>query len=329
MSRTWSILGWIAIPMILAGFFLARDRQSLERGNRLYRDGRPAEAARVYRSLIESEGDPVSREEVDREAEGEPEVGSEPQVGSEPDAQAEPTDESDPTELYNLGTALARDDTAAERATTYLERAVEAADSLESAEALESRNSVALQRAHYNLGLRYLDRLEPFLRLDSAFFFVSAAVSHNREALVLDPADENARWNLALAQRSLDSLLVQMAVVDDRDPEEVEDLDGIEFDSGMLTRAERSDPDALPPPEGTRPDPDEEVAEDPSRVTAATEGAREALEGRDPGVIDRDRALETLRGFEDDPEAVVRGILWIQRPDVAWWDRTPYPGGNR
>jgi hypothetical protein len=29
----------------------------------------------------------------------------------------------------------------------------------------------------------------------------------------------------------------------------------------------------------------------------------------------------------DEPEALVRGLLWSHRPDVAWWSGQAYPGG--
>ncbi|MFW6200743.1 MAG: hypothetical protein ACOC8K_09220 [Gemmatimonadota bacterium] len=358
-GRKWAVLGWIVVPLALAGVFLARDQETLERGNRLFRAGEATEAAEVYRSLLGS-AYPVSGAggDVGSGAEGPRTTGSEPSnTGPGVSERSDPSDSPDPSalvELYNLGTAALRagaepegggsirrspetgtSDTApgmlaapVTAAVSYLEGALARGEALESKDALGTRDSTALQRAHYNLGAHHLGRLEPSMRLDSAFLFASAAVTHNREALLRDSDDENARWNLALAQRSLDSLLVELAIVDDRDAEEVEALDGIEFDAGMLTRAESSEPDALPPPEGTRPDPEERQTDDQARAQAAIEGAREALEGRDPGLIDRARALETLQGFRDDPERVVRGILWVQRPDVVWWDQTPYPGGD-
>lgn len=290
MSRGLRAVAWIVIPATAAAFLLGRDRETLDRGNRLFRDGRPGEAAAVYRALEGAEGP------------------------------------SGIVTAYNLGTALreAGDSGAVELLEESLARGRERATE----EALGGGDSVALQRAHYNLAHGFLEAAGRTSRLDSTFLFLSAAVRHNRQALHRDPADENARWNLAVAQRSLDSVRAQVAVVDDRDPEAAEALDDIEFDSGVLTRAQSSEPNALPPPEGTRPDPDESPPDDPSRAQAAVQGAREALEGQDPGRIDRTRALETLEGFNDDPELVVRGILWVQRPDVAWWDQTPYPGGD-
>lgn len=291
MIRLLRAMAWIVLPLLLAGLLLSRDRVTLERGNRLYRDGRAGEAADVYRTAISS-GDP-----------------------------------SDVVADYNLGTALQSGGDSG--AVARLEGSLARADTLGREEgALTRRDSVALQRAHYNLARQLLSDATAASRLDSTFLFLSAAVRHNRQALHGNPDDQNARWNLAVAQRSLDSLLVQIARVEDRDLEEAETLDGIDFDSGVLTRAQSSEPNALPPPEGMRPDPDASAAEDQARAQAAVEGAREALEGQDPGRLDRDRALETLERFSDDPELVVRGILWVQRPDVVWWDQTPYPGGD-
>ena len=329
----WTVLGWLVVPAVLAAVLLARDRTTLERGNRLFRDGRAAEAVDAYRSFLGPDSSTVPTDDV-----------------VAPDAGPSTADPAPSTlvGLYNLGTALQRTgngedpgsgsgvpvaggseaDTEPAAAVEYLERTIALGETLEGGAGRDLRVATTLQRAHYNLGAHYLGRLEPSMRLDSAFFVASAAVTHNREALFQDPEDDDARWNLALAQRSLDSLLIQMAIVDDRDAEEVEALEGIEFDEGMLTRAESSEPDATPPPEGTRPDPEERQADDRGEAQADIDGAREALEGRDPGLIDRARALETLRGFRDNPEMVVRGILWVQRPDVVWWDQTPYPGGD-
>lgn len=295
MSRGLRAVAWIVIPAVTAGLLMSRDRSTLDRGNRLFRDGRPAQAAEIYRAL---------------------------------DGAEEP---SGIVTAYNLGTALreAGDPEAGDSgAVALLEESLARGRERAAEGEVDARDSVALQRAHYNLARNYLEAAGGTSRLDSTFLFLSAAVRHNRQALQRNPTDEDARWNLAVAQRSLDSVRAQVALVDDRDLEEVEALDGIEFDSGVLTRAESSEPNALPPPEGTRPDPDQNPPEDPSRAQAAIQGAREALEGQDPGLIDRARAAETLEGFSDDPELVVRGILWVQRPDVVWWDQTPYPGGD-
>ena len=93
---------------------------------------------------------------------------------------------------YNLGTALLGVDL--DEAERRLAVAVQGTD------------SAAAQRGHYNLGYRYLAGLNPAAEPDVILSLLSAAVGSSRAALRMDPTDENARWNLALAQRMLDSL---------------------------------------------------------------------------------------------------------------------------
>ena len=94
------------------------------------------------------------------------------------------------TASYNLGTALLPSDAVA--AEHHLRRAVQGVDSL------------TRQRGYYNLGYRFLIGVEEWFRPDSAMSLLAAAIRSNRAALRLDPAYEDARWNLALAQRMLD-----------------------------------------------------------------------------------------------------------------------------
>lgn len=182
------------------------------------------------------------------------------------------------TASYNLGTALLASDAAEAEQHLRLAR--------------QSVDSAARQRAYYNLGYRFLTGVEEWFRPDSAMFLLAAAIGSNRAALRLDPDYEDARWNLALAQRMLDSLTA---------------LYGEEFG------------DVDEPPET------EEVDERPEVVM----GSRETLarEG-DVGQLTVDEALRLLEDLSDDPELLVRGILWAHRPVPQGWLTQPLPGGK-
>ena len=70
----------------------------------------------------------------------------------------------------------------------------------------EGEDRTTAQRALYNLGYRFLTAVQNPMELDATVSALMAAVASNRLALRLDPADESARWNLALAQDWLDAL---------------------------------------------------------------------------------------------------------------------------
>ncbi|MGB1839820.1 MAG: hypothetical protein ACPHWZ_01815, partial [Longimicrobiales bacterium] len=93
---------------------------------------------------------------------------------------------------YNLGTALAQgDDPTAE---DELARATLAADP-------EVRGL-----AHYNTGVLRLDRALYADVADSVRIHAAASVAANRLALRMRPDDDDAKWNLAMALRLLDSV---------------------------------------------------------------------------------------------------------------------------
>lgn len=93
---------------------------------------------------------------------------------------------------YNLGTALLESGGA--DATRELDVAAE----LGGAE--------VQARAHYNAGLANLRRAIEGVEGDSLRALAQAAVQSNRSALRLRPGHEDTSWNLALAQRLLDSI---------------------------------------------------------------------------------------------------------------------------
>ena len=187
---------------------------------------------------------------------------------------------------YNLGTALLA--LGAPEAEDYLRVATEGMD------------SAAVQRAYYNLGQLLLSRLFDAAALDEAIPLLSDAVGNNRAALRLDPRDENARWNLALALLLLDSLTT-LADVDE--PSGEEETDRAEPDEGMVIPQVAQ----LGPRRGRE---------------------YEAVAGDDPGSINEAEARAILDAVSTDVEALIRGILWSLRPDVRPWEE-PYPGGTR
>ena len=131
------------------------ERGSLERANRLQRNGQGEDAVRIYADR--TEGAPTS-----------------------------------PELRYNLGTALLALDSAA--AETELARA------------LPSQAREVRGRAQYNMGLVRLERAIAATESDSVRGHASAAVGANRAALRLRPQDDDAKWNLAMALRLLDSI---------------------------------------------------------------------------------------------------------------------------
>jgi hypothetical protein len=136
------------------------------------------------------------------------------------------------------------------------------------------------------------------MELDATVSALMAAVASNRLALRLDPADESARWNLALAQDWLDAL----APPEDEAPSSGSDSGEVPEDTGGA------------------------IVSAPRR--GAVEGEREALAGQDPGPMSATAALGLLESVIDEPESLMRRILWSHRPDVPWWEPQAYPGGG-
>jgi hypothetical protein len=111
-------------------------------------------------------------------------------------ASSEEGDEGVPDRLrYNFATALL--DLGSLRAEAELARAATARDSTLRAHAL------------YNRGLWHLLRARDGRLVDSVRAHASISVSASKDALRLDPGRADARWNLAVAQRMLDSVNAQ------------------------------------------------------------------------------------------------------------------------
>ena len=189
-----------------------------------------------------------------------------------------------PTVEYNLGTALLQIDP--DSAQAHLLRVVEGED------------RTTAQRALYNLGYRFLTAVQNPMELDATVSALRAAVASNRLALRLDPADESARWNLALAQDWLDGLA----------PPEDE--------------ARGAGADLGDEPENTG------VTNLSGPRRGAVEGEREALAGQDPGPMSAAAASGLLEAVIDEPESLIIRILWSHRPDVPWWEPQAHPGGG-
>jgi hypothetical protein len=184
---------------------------------------------------------------------------------------------------YNLGTALMT--LGSPEAEGYLRTASEAAD------------RAAAQRGHYNLARLFLARAVAAEAPELAVPLLEVAVGSGRSALRLDPLDDDARWNLMLAQHLLDSLSREV------DGEEVADDDG---------GGDRSDGGLVIP--------------EPAQRGTPRGAEREALAGDDPGSLNTAEALALLDVVSTDVEALIRGMLWSLRPDVDPWAQ-PYPGG--
>lgn len=304
--RRGRALAALVVAALLVAAFLWRDRGSLERGNRLYRRGDVPAAARLYGA-------------------------------------AEASDSSAKAS-YNLGTSLLTLDP--DSAGRHLFLAAARAD------------SAAAPRAYYNLGYHFLERAGPGVEAGPARVLLAAAVASNRAALRLDPGFEDARWNLALSQRMLDSLTARLprpgalpidSIPRERGPDEdpsdvalaqrvVDSLaEGAPepADATPAGEADRGVGDALLPSESEGGPPGREPRAAPPSDDRGSDGRdggrgeREALAAGDPGPLSEAAAERLLAEIVDDPEQLIRGLLWAHRPDVAWWDGEPFPGGAR
>jgi len=212
---------------------------------------------------------------------------------------------ADGATVYNLGTALLA--IAPAEAGEHLRASADGSDREVSG------------RSHYNLGYLALVRATGAAGPEVAIPLLEEAVSANRAALRLDPSAENARWNLLLAQRMLDSLATPSVDPGMRDQAGTDD---VRMDDLSIARTESGEGDSGREPETPRP------VESSARRTAAREGAREAWTFQDPGPLTPEAAGALLAALNDAPEELLRGILWSMRPDVAWWSGERTPGGE-
>lgn len=214
------------------------------------------------------------------------------------------TDAVSPT-TFNLGTALLPLD--ADSANVLLAQVTEVPD------------RATAQRGYYNLGFGQLVASGTASTPDSVLPDLRAAVRSFRAALRLDPRDQDARWNLALAIRTLEALLPPGEDTGEESGSESDDE--VPMNDAQMARSEDAPAESGPEPPDPRP------TDDSGERSGPREGAREAWALQDPGPLTAERALELLASVEDDPEMLLKGILWSHRPDIAWWTGQPYPGG--
>jgi len=264
--RRWAVAA-SAAAAVLSPLLIRQDRQSVERANRLYREGDPTVAAGVYEQALERR---------DR--------------GST---------------AYNLGTALLTLDP--DSSELYLRRAAEAED-----------HSTA-QRGLYNLGYRYLVAAERAPDLESTVLGLTGAIESYRGALRMDPTDQSARWNLALAVRRLESMIRPGEETEQESGGESEDE--VAMNDPSLARSDNAEAESGPEPEDPQP------ADNTGERQGPREGAREAWAAQDPGPLSDAQVRALLSDVQDPAEALMIGILWAHRPDIAWWTGEEYPGG--
>jgi tetratricopeptide (TPR) repeat protein len=210
--------------------------------------------------------------------------------------------------LYNLGTAM-------------LDLDFDSADAVLS-EATEAEDPEMRRRAFYNLAYALLATgiIPRPITPDSAATVLERAVANGRVALRLDPTDDDARWNLALAQRALDAMQPPGT---NRGRESSGDSDDeIPMNDPAMARSQTAEAES-----GAEPEDPREVENSGPRQ-GPLQGAREAWATQDPGPMTPAEATNLLATVVDDPEALVRGLLWAHRPDVAWWAGQAYPGGR-
>ena len=155
IARWWRHATVIALALSGLLFVTASERGSVERGNRLHRNGALPKAAAIYRALTEAEA-------------------------PRPDLR------------YNLGTTL-----------------LELGSSTAEAELVigtQSADENVRSRALYNIGVFRLYRAVAAEDGDSMRVHATVSVEANRSTLRINPEQPAAKWNLAMAQRMLDSL---------------------------------------------------------------------------------------------------------------------------
>ena len=206
---------------------------------------------------------------------------------------------------YNLGTALIQ--LGSEQAERYLLSATEGGD------------STAEQRAHYNLGYRLLTGVDGDSDPFSAIPLLAGAIDHNRAALRLDPLDEDAKWNLALAVQTFGEL----PQVFEEGPADSGEGEVENPEEGSEGPPSESDDEEAPQPSEDVP-----LLENPGTPEGVMVGAQETLARGDPGPLTEEMAMRLLEELTDDTELLVRGILWSQRPDIDGSDDQPSLGGS-
>lgn len=228
--------GLALLAAVGLAFAWSVERGSLERANRLQRDGEVEEAVELYQARTRSRP-------------------------------------SDPELRYNLGTALAALDSAAAE--------------LELRRATPGGSREIRARARYNIGVVRLRGALEADQPDSVRADAAAAVEANRTALRLRPGDPDAKWNLAMAVRLLDSI------------ETVQRRSGRELDEGAVEADVVTRSVNVPDPA------EDERAEDPP-----AEGEEEtvAVVG-DESPLPPDEAVEILGKTHLDATTILEKLL--------------------
>jgi len=195
---------------------------------------------------------------------------------------------------YNLGTALLT--LGSSEAEEHLLRAT------------RSQEVEVARLAHYNLGVGLLREADPELDPTSATLLIGEAIRHNRAALRIDPGNEAARWNLAIALHMRRSLAPVVEEAPVEDPEgEAEIVPDEPRDSTSRAAAAGAGEESTTAPE----------ADDPGDPEGPRTGVRESRAGTDPGTLSDAEVQRLLDSQPDDTEKLIRGILWSRRPFPA------------
>ena len=236
---------WLRVTVMaltLAGlvFTWTNERKSVERANRLHRNGDLPQAAAVYQNRIDSDSLRLDLR-------------------------------------YNLGTSLLGLGSA--RAEEELTRGV------------ESNDDQVTKLALYNLGVSRLLRAVSAEHVDSMRVHARASVQANRNTLRLSPDQADAKWNLSMAQRLLDS------------------IDAANRRAGRATAEGPADPDELVPAENML----EGEEEDPRQGFAPLEGDDESLaELSEEAPLPFAEAAEILGATRLDGAAIMRKLLALE-----------------
>ncbi len=243
---------WLRVTVMaltLAGlvFTWTNERKSVERANRLHRNGDLPQAAAVYQNRIDSDSLRLDLR-------------------------------------YNLGTSLLGLGSA--RAEEELTRGV------------ESNDDQVTKLALYNLGVSRLLRAVSAENVDSMIIHARASVQANRNTLRLSSDQTDAKWNLSMAQRLLDS------------------IDAANRRAGRVTAEGPANPDELVPAENML----EGEEEDPRQGFAPLEGDDESLaELSEEEPLSFAEAAEILGVTRLDGAAIMRKLLALE--SRARWGR--------
>jgi|TARA_B100000508_G_scaffold136599_1_gene129817 hypothetical protein len=156
---------------------------------------------------------------------------------------------------------------------------------------VESNDNEVTKLALYNLGVSRLLRAVSAEHVDSMIIHARASVQANRNTLRLSPDQADAKWNLSMAQRLLDS------------------IDAANRRAGRATAEGPVDPDELVPAENML----EGEEEDPRQGFAPLEGDDESLaELSEEAPLPFAEAAEILGATRLDGAAIMRKLLALE-----------------